>query len=174
MNSSQLEPVLRESAPALLGYFVRRVEIAEDAADLVNETMIAAWKSMKRAPDDPIRARMWLFGIARNILAHHARAGRRRDALVDRLSVAIGMARSQDRESDLDVRAAVASLPSELAEIIRLVHWDGFSLEEVAILIGRPASTVRGRHAKAREMLRERLTPAAPVLATQLSIDYPQ
>ncbi len=174
MSPSQLEPVLRESAPALLGYFVRRVEIAEDAADLVNETMIAAWKSIKRAPDDATRARMWLFGIARNILAHHARAGRRRDALVDRLSVAIGMARSQDRESDLDVRAAIASLSPELAEIIRLVHWDGFSLEEVAILTGTPASTVRGRHAKARQLLRERLAPPAPALASQLSIDYSQ
>src|SRR5690606_17418179 len=70
-SEPSLEAVLAEAAPALLGYFVRRVDIAEDAADLVNETMIAAWKASARAPADAQAARMWLFGVARNILLHH-------------------------------------------------------------------------------------------------------
>lgn len=159
MTRSSLEPVLSEAAPALLGYFVRRVEVAEDAADLVNETMIAAWKAQKRAPRDPRRARMWLFGVARNILLHHDRTQRRRDALVTRLAHAITEAKTPDHDTALDVRAAVASLPDELAELIRLVHWDGFSLNDAAEHLSVPASTARGRHAKAKELLRERLQP---------------
>jgi RNA polymerase sigma-70 factor (ECF subfamily) len=174
VTQPRLEPVLREAAPALLGYFVRRIEVAEDAADLVNETMIAAWKSVRRTPDDPVEARMWLFGIARNILAHHDRAQRRREALVDRLARAIGEAKAPDRDTDLEVRAAIASLPDKLAELVRLVHWDGFSLEEAAVLTGVPASTARGRHARAKQLLRERLSPPVEAFAGRRAFDYPR
>ncbi len=160
MTPSGLEPVLASAAPALLGYFVRRIEVAEDAADLVNETMIAAWRSAARAPSDGEAARMWLFGIARNILLHHDRTQRRRDALVGRLALAITAARAPDRDQALEVREAVAALPRGLGELIRLVHWDGFSIEEAATLLGVPASTARSRHARAKQLLRERLEPA--------------
>lgn len=160
MTRTGLEPVLAAAAPALLGYFMRRAEIAEDAADLVNETLIAAWKASTRAPADPHSARMWLFGVARNILLHHDRSQRRRDALVARLAQAITVARIPDQDAALDVRAAVAALPDDLAELIRLVHWDGFSLNDAAEHLEIPASTARGRHARAKELLRERLEPA--------------
>lgn len=173
MTGSPLEPVLAESAPALLGFFVRRVDVAEDAADLVNETMIAAWKAETRAPADAQAARMWLFGVARNILLHHGRSQRRRDALVTRLAQAIPIAKTPDQDAVLDVRAAVAALPDDLAELIRLVHWDGFSLNDAAEHLKIPASTARGRHARAKELLRERLKPAgAPVRVARL-VDSP-
>ncbi|MBX3094570.1 MAG: RNA polymerase sigma factor [Cryobacterium sp.] len=159
MTRSSLEPVLSEAAPALLGYFVRRVAVAEDAADLVNETMIAAWRSEKSAPGDPHAARLWLFGVARNILLHHDRSQRRRDALVRRLALAITEAKVSDHDTALDVRDAVAALPDDLGELIRLVHWDGFSLNDAAEHLNIPASTIRGRHARAKQLLRERLQP---------------
>lgn len=174
-SEPSLEAVLAEAAPALLGYFVRRVDIAEDAADLVNETMIAAWKASARAPADAQAARMWLFGVARNILLHHGRTQQRRDALVSRLARAIGAARVPDHEAALDVRAAVAALPDDLAELIRLVHWDGFSLNDAAEHLGIPASTARGRHARAKELLRGQLEPAeAPTADLAASIRLPE
>src|SRR5690606_2310083 len=130
---------------------------AEDAADLVSETMIAAWKASRRMPHDPEQARMWLFGVARNVLRHHVRSTSRRDALVARLGQALAEGSVPDRESDLDVRAAVAALPENLAELIRLVHWDGFSLEDAAAHLRIPASTARGRHSRARQLLQESL-----------------
>ena len=165
MTASELESVLAQAAPALLGFFVRRVDIAEDAADLVSETLIAAWKAEARAPADAQAARMWLFGVARNILLHHDRTQRRRDALTSRLAEAITVAKEPDQDVALDVRAAVAALPETHAELIRLVHWDGFSLEDAATLMGIPASTARGRHARAKELLRERLEPVTVLTA---------
>ncbi len=153
MTKGDLEQALAEAAPALLGYFLRRVSIAEDAADLVSETMIAAWKASRRLPKDPEQARMWLFGVARNVLRHHVRSSIRRDALVARLTRAVEVAQPATRDEDLDVREAVAELPEKLGELIRLVHWDGFSLEDAAAHLGIPASTARGRHAKAKQLL---------------------
>ncbi|MEV8136208.1 sigma factor, partial [Microbacterium aurantiacum] len=60
--------VIREAAPALLGFFVRRVDAAADAADLVSYTCEAAVRAAERMPEDRHEARLWLFGIARNVL----------------------------------------------------------------------------------------------------------
>lgn len=58
------------------------------------------------------------------------------------------------------MRDALARLEDELAEIVRLVHGDGFTLVEVAQLLDVPASTVRGRYQRAKEILRAALVPA--------------
>ncbi|MHA6669926.1 RNA polymerase sigma factor [Homoserinimonas sp. A447] len=157
VSGQRLERAIEDAAPALLGYFVRRVDVVEDAADLVSETMISAWKASRRMPRDPQEARMWLFGVARNVLRHHVRSSSRRDALVARLGQAVSAAQPPDDDISLDVRAAVEELPEPLAELIRLVHWDGFSLEDAAAHLRIPASTARGRHSRARQLLQESL-----------------
>jgi RNA polymerase sigma factor, sigma-70 family len=161
VSPAALARVIADAAPALLGYFAHRVAVREDAADLVGETLEQAWKSARRAPADPEAARMWLFGIARNTLRHHVRGSRRRDALVDRLAAAVRTMAVTDRDAALDVRAAVAALPAEQAELIRLVHWDGFTVEDAARHLGIPASTARSRHARAKERLRAALVPVS-------------
>ena len=157
MTKSGLEQVIAEAAPDLLRYFLRRVTIAEDAAELVSDSMITAWKSPRRVSNDPQEARMWLFGVARNVLRHHVRSRVRQDALVARLTQAIEAVQQPVNDEDLDVREAVAALPEKLGELIRLVHWDGFSLEDAAAHLGIPASTARGRHAKAKQLLQKSL-----------------
>jgi RNA polymerase sigma-70 factor (ECF subfamily) len=63
---------------------------------------------------------------------------------------------------------AVAALPDELAELVRLVHWDGFRLVEAAELIGISASTARGRYARARELLYRSIRPPTPVASGEM------
>lgn len=152
--------VVRDCAPALLGYFLRRVDVPEDAADLVAQTVEAAVRSMKKMPEDQHHARLWLFGIARNVLQHHHRSIRRHDALVQRLGQTIENIRVVDDGELMDVRRAVSELPEDLAELIRLVHWDGFSIDEAARLLNLNPSTARSRHARAKNLLRTRLSPS--------------
>ncbi|GAB3435443.1 hypothetical protein GCM10027517_04600 [Phycicoccus ginsengisoli] len=70
--------------PALLGYAVRRVADPADAADVVAETYLVAWRRLDDVPGGD-EARPWLFGVARRVLANHYRGERRRHALADRL-----------------------------------------------------------------------------------------
>ncbi len=163
--------VIADAAPALLGYFLRRVASSDDAAELVSETMIEAWRVIRRMPGDDQAARMWLFGVARNVLRHHHRGRRRRDALVERLGWAARLARMPDDELIVEVRAAVDELPGELAELVRLVHWDGFTLEAAAEHLGIPASTARGRHARAKQLLRAVLGEVENHPMTPLSVE---
>ena len=169
---SHVDRALEAAAPALLGYFLRRTDQPDDAADLLNETLFAAWRASKRMPQGEEAARMWLFGVARNTLRHHERGQRRRAAAVIELSKVIAAApRLMDDTDAVGVRAAVASLPGELAELIRLVHWDGFSLEQAATLMRIPASTARSRHARAKALLRAALADEPAAASTVALVD---
>ena len=166
-GTSDIAQAFKDAAPALLGFFIRRVTPEEDAADLVSETFLAAWKSSKREGIAPESIKPWLFGIARNVLSQHRRGGRRRVALGDRLRANI----TTDLTADLDgaasglapdlaahVRQLISALPAVDQEIITLVYWEGFTQEEVATILGKRAATVRSRLSRARSVLAGQLS----------------
>ena len=158
-----LTRALEQSSADILSYLSRRVG-ADDAPDLLGETMVVAWRRVRELPVDPERARMWLFGIARGTLQNHARGQRRRWALADRIRLQIrDDATAPPPDEGSEVRDAIERLDPELAELIRLIHWDGFSLTDAAELLGIPASTARGRYQRAKELLRAALSIEAPL-----------
>lgn len=156
----RMHSILEQNARDLLAYFARRLRSHEDAADLLSETLLVAWRRLSDLPGDDERARMWLFATARNTLLNHQRGERRHHALADRLrNVTLAIHQPGPGEDDdvRDVRDAVNRLSPDLKELVTLVHWDGFSLAEAAEIIEIPASTARGRYAKARATLRAAL-----------------
>ncbi|MFT3799320.1 RNA polymerase sigma factor [Microbacterium sp.] len=57
----------------------------------------------------------------------------------------------------MEVRDAIARLDPDDAELIRLVHWERLTIVDAAEVLGIPASTARGRYAKAKGDLRAML-----------------
>ena len=160
-NDAHLDDVLRANSSDLLAYFGRRVPIPADAADLLSELMIVAWKRQGSIPTDDQDARMWMFGIARNVLNGQRRSVSRRSALAGRLidELSVDIPAVDDAEA-AEVRALIALLDDLDQEIVRCVYWDGFSLAETAQLLGMRPATVRSRHARARDKLRDALGAA--------------
>jgi len=151
-----LTDALRITSADLLAYLERRVG-RNDASDLLGETMVVAWRRITELPDDPEHARMWLFGIARTTLLNHARGEGRRWALSDRLRNQTPVRTAPAADQGIEVRDAIGRLDPDLAEIVRLVHWEQLSLVQVAKILDIPDSTVRGRYARAKEELRAAL-----------------
>ena len=157
-----LRTTLREASGDLLAYFERRVRVREDAADLLGETMLQAWRRHDALPEEPTRRRMWLFTIAANVLANHHRSRRRRTALTDRLRDYLATAPPEPDLAEVNaVRDAVLRLHDAHRELVMLIHWDGFTVVEAAELLGLNASTARGRYAAARQALKDALTETA-------------
>lgn len=161
--TESLTEAFQLNSDALLAYFERRVVPRADAGDLLTETLLHAWRRAESAPRDEREVRMWLFGIASRVLANHSRGRRRRAALADRLRLLLTEPLEPDAAEAIAVRDAVAGLDPKQAELVRLVHWDGFSITEAATLLGVNASTARGRYAAAKEELRARLGTHAEV-----------
>lgn len=156
-DDARLTSALTEAAPDLLGYFQRRVG-PDDAPDLLGETMVSAWKRVADLPGETERARMWLFGIARNVLLNHRRGERRRWALADRIrGYSSHDAAAPAADDGAEVRDAIQRLDADLGELVRLIHWDRMTLVQAAELLGIPDSTARTRYARAKELLRASL-----------------
>ena len=163
-----VEQALRSNAADLLRYLLRRTD-RDEAPDVLADVFMTTWRRRDVVPQDPLRARMWLFGVARRTVANHRRSGTRASALTARLRVALedsvasgatSYPGSVADEREREVRAAVAALPPRQRELVRLVHWDAMTLTEAAEIAGIRASTARSHYARARERLeRELSTP---------------
>lgn len=150
--ADRLEASLRANADDLLVYLERRVG-PNDAPDALAEVMTIAWRRSADLPTEPVQARMWLYGVARNLVANTERSQFRRNRLAGRLRDAMDSRAAPAADEGLEVRDAIAALDDDLAEIVRLRHWEGFTLAEIALVMEEPASTVRSRYAKARALL---------------------
>lgn len=140
---------------ALLGYAVRRVADPADAADVVAETFLVAWRRLEDVPPGD-QARPWLFGVARRVLANHHRGERRRVALADRLrdSLHQSVPPPEVREPSI-VERAVERLGADDRELLRLLAWEELARDEIALVMGLSRATVRVRLHRARVRLRE-------------------
>lgn len=124
------------------------------AEDVVQETLLRAWRSLDSLTDDGA-AKAWLLTIARR---EHARLHERKRFVtvdVDALSIAEdpALGRSDDHENG-DLRAAIFALPDEYREPLVLQVLLGYSTEEIARQLGLTSGAVLTRLCRARQRLR--------------------
>lgn len=146
-------------APRVKAYLRRHGASATAAEDLAQETLLAVWH--KAASFDPARASAatWVFTIARNLridalrherypatLAHDPEpAGDHHDA---------GIAQAERQRL---VAQALADLPIEQAEVIRLAFFEDRSHTEIERRLGLPLGTIKSRLRSAMRRLRQAL-----------------
>jgi RNA polymerase sigma-70 factor (ECF subfamily) len=154
----------------LLRVALSRTRNAADAEDLVQDTLLRAYRGIGRF--DGTYPRAWLLTILRNAQANRVRrrrpsplrnpdAGQRlqegRDALPSAEAIVVG------RAFDATVEDAVARLPARFRHVVELVDIDGLSYQDAANALGVPIGTVMSRLHRARHRIRTRLTAAGLV-----------
>jgi DNA-directed RNA polymerase specialized sigma24 family protein len=65
-DKERFEALYRGTYSDLLAYLVRRTESSEDAADALAEAYLVAWEKLDAIPAGD-GARLWMFGVARNL-----------------------------------------------------------------------------------------------------------
>ncbi len=153
----------------LYSYVVRRLTSSPgDVADVVAEIFTVAWRRFDAVPSPP-DDRLWLYGVARRIVARHERTLWRRSRLVARLTDHAAVAewpapRSSDEARGAAVREAVARLRPADREVLALVLWEQLSHAEAAVVLGCSVNAVALRLHKARGRLRRLLAADRPDL----------
>ncbi len=137
-----------------------------DAEDLVQDTLLRAWRSIDTF--DGSHPRAWLLTILRN--AEISRHRRQRPMLLDDPDRAADADNSETAVSaedlvvgqtfDAVVDAALAALPTKFRQPVLLVDVDGLSYAEAAEALGVPEGTVMSRLHRARGRIRQRLAAA--------------
>lgn len=156
---SAFDELIRQNEDDLSRYFQRRFLSGADAADAFGELLLTAWRLRRKIPAEPTGGRMWLFAAARNITLNSRRTVARQSAAVQRLADEMQTLTTTfpaDRAS-MELREAIAALPRDDAELVRLIYWDGLRSHEAAEVLGLNPSTARSRLAKAKQQLRSTL-----------------
>ena len=153
-DHARFEDLHRRAFRSLTAYALRRAS-PEDAADIVAETLLVAWRRLDAvplAPDDV----PWLYGVARNVLTNQRRSTKRRSAAVERLAAELRTARPHAPAPD-PVGHALGDLPEDQQELLRLVAWEGLQPRELAVVLGCTPNAASIRLHRARSALRKAL-----------------
>jgi GDPmannose 4,6-dehydratase len=161
---------------AVAGYVRRRVG-NNDAGDVIAQVFSVAWRRFDIVPAPP-QDRLWLFGVARRLVADQRRSTVRRLRLHQRLaeepSELVGPPGSFEAlRSQVD--AAMGDLKPAEREVLRLIAWDDLSHAEASAKLGCSPNAVELRYRRARARFRDAfltrtVAGAAPGLQTKPTI----
>jgi RNA polymerase sigma factor (sigma-70 family) len=160
----RFEELYADTRIGILGYLVRRVSSPSDAADLLAQTYLTVWQRMDVVPSDGT-ARMWLYGVARRVLANHRRHEKVERTLAHALRADLTVALTQiEASSDSPysemIGQSLDTLGADDREVIELSAWEQLTPTEIACVIGMSPNAVRVRLHRARNALRSELTKA--------------
>lgn len=147
----RFEEIYAANHAAITGYALRRTDNPDDAADVIAETFLTCWRRLGDVPDGG-NARLWLYSVARRVLANHHRGERRQTALADRLRADLAAAyRARQYSGELaEITVAFRSLPAADQELLALDAWEGLTTGQIAAALGCSPNAVRIRRHRAR------------------------
>lgn len=157
-----LEELFRRHASEVLAYALRRTD-PQTAEDVVSEVFLIAGRRLDRVPENA--PNLWLFSVARRVLANHRRAERRREALAR--AVGRGTQAPSLPDSGSLLLDALAALRPADREVLMLTAWEGLDAASAGRVLGCSAHAVHSRLHRARTRLQAKLDELAdPSLST--------
>jgi RNA polymerase sigma-70 factor (ECF subfamily) len=145
--------------------------------DRVQETFTRCVESRERIRDND-RFRMYMFGIAYNVLTGHLRERYRGGRAVDLGEVSVcdlapgpSSLVARRREHQLLIEG-LRGIPVDDQVILELHYWEQLTTQQMADVIGIPVGTVRGRLQRARgrlEAAMQRLAESPQELSSTLA-----
>ena len=139
----------------------------ELAEDIVQEALLIAFKALPTI-EEPTKFASWLYSITRHAAMRISRQARSESQrLVDLddvlLANSAALVRPFSSASDFEtawVRAAIDELDNDYRLILQLRFYDELSLKRIAKFLSLPLTTVKWRLYRAKQLLKEKLTPA--------------
>jgi len=150
-------------------YVLRRLAGApDDVPDVTAEVFTVAWRRFDAVPAPP-EDRLWLYGVARRVVARHQRTLWRRARLHARLSTQRAPVEpwgdgTGDDERRAAVREAIGQLKPAEREVLALVLWERLSHHEAAVVLGCSVNAVAVRLHRARRRVRDVLVARSPAM----------
>ena len=167
-NRDAFGPLVSKYQARLFGFLKRRVGSESEAADLVQETFVKAFRNLGSF-DLNRRFAPWIYRIARNNAVDYMRAQG-----VNPARPSIGFAQDADQDDSLErlqdpradparqaqeqqtrsrIQQALQTLDPKYSEPLGLYHFEGLQYDEIAEVLGIPLGTVMTRLFRGRKRL---------------------
>jgi RNA polymerase sigma-70 factor, ECF subfamily len=152
-QQQEFERIAMPHLAALLRVARRLTFDPASAEDLVQETMLLAWRGFHRFQTGT-NVRAWLFRIMLNAF----RAEGRKASRVREVPPCVVRPMLQEAA---EIAEAIQALPLEQRTALLLCVVEGFTCNEAAGILDLPIGTVMSRLSRARQELRSSLAPLA-------------
>jgi RNA polymerase sigma factor (sigma-70 family) len=159
-DESAFEAIVGRYGPMVLGICRRLLDHPQDVEDAFQATFLVLVKKAESLRERDLLGN-WLYGVAFRVASRSRRDRSRRQSRERPVSVEMAMGHSDDtggRDLRLLLDAEVRRLPEKFRVPILLCYFEGMTHDEAAERLACPVGTVRSRMAKARELLRSRLS----------------
>ena len=157
-SGDELRELYRRYAGELFGFAASALGDREQAEEVVQDVFAQLWRHAGEYDQRRASVRTWLYAIARNRIvdAHRRAAARpRRAEEEDSLDSAAELDAALDQAVlRWQITAALARLSPAHREVIRLAHYGGLTMREIAERMGIPLGTVKSRTSYALRSLR--------------------
>ena len=143
--------LVREYSDMLLRLACTRLSSVSDAEDAVQEVflrLLAAPVSFRDAGHE----KAWLIRTTLQRASDIRRKAEQRNVPLEDVTEPVA-----PESPGEELRSAVRALPEMYGAVIHLHYYEGYSIKEIAKLLGLPAATVGTRLARGRERLRQML-----------------
>ncbi len=147
-DRQQFAALFAHFGPRLKGFFLRRGLTAGTAEDLMQEALLMVWRKADRFDPQRAGASTWIFTIARNLSIDLKRRERDPGLLAEFYDGADQPTPGElllSAERDGRIRAALAALPADQAEVVRLSFFEERPHSQIAEELRLPLGTVKSR-----------------------------
>ncbi|WNM26383.1 sigma-70 family RNA polymerase sigma factor [Demequina capsici] len=136
----------RLHSAAIWRYVVHLTGDAASAEDVVQETLLRAWRTPHILDEDPTAVRAWMFTVARHLVVDEARSARRRhETPVDAVPDSTRDDATDGLFDSMLVGDALACLSDEHRAVIIRAYYGGRSTAELGAELQIPEGTVKSR-----------------------------
>ena len=174
-DRNAFDALVRTHHDPLAGFLARRLGgNVEAAADIVQETLLAAWGALPKF-DGRSRFKTWLYGIALHKCADHARREKRRGEITQAVGGDVAQTAREEAAGghsveDLyiaaqlreAVQALLVQLPPSQREVIEMYYYADLTLPEIAQALKRNLNTVKYQFYRAHAVVARALEMTSP------------
>lgn len=156
-DEALVRALYEEHGKALLAYATRLTSDRAAAEDIVQETLVRAWKHPEVLVNGRGSIRAWLFTVARNLVTDRARARAARPQEVEEspTNQPISKDHSQKVVDSVVVLEALDKLSAPQRDVLVELYFHGRTVTETADVLGIPPGTVKSRSYHALRALRD-------------------
>jgi RNA polymerase sigma-70 factor (ECF subfamily) len=148
-DARALEELYRRHSARLYALLLRMLRETADAEEVLQETLVEAWRRAGQYAVSRGSVEAWLITIARSRAIDRIRTRGARLRLVKQseqlAAEVVSPPEPPDVHAQTRLRRALGALPPEQRRALELAYWEGLSQSEISRETGDPLGTVKTR-----------------------------